>query len=75
MENCNCEECEHWESCEIMIRVHKPIDYITFHNEAYSETVIKKGDRVAQITLLEQKSYLFGIESEEERNGGFGSTN
>lgn len=36
--------------------------------------MIQKGDRVAQITLLEHKSYLFGIESEEERQGGFGST-
>ena len=35
---------------------------------------IKKGDRIAQITLLEHKSHLFGIESDEERKGGFGST-
>jgi dUTPase len=39
-----------------------------------SDVYIKKGQRVAQITLLEHKSYLFGIESEEERTGGFGST-
>ena len=36
--------------------------------------MIKKGDRIAQITLVEHKSYLFGIESDEERTGGFGST-
>lgn len=36
---------------------------------------INKGDRIGQITLLEHKGYLFGIESEEDRNGGFGSTN
>ena len=35
---------------------------------------IKKGDCIAQITLLEHKSHLFGIESDEERKGGFGST-
>jgi len=35
---------------------------------------ISKGDKIAQITLLEHKSYLFGIESEFERDGGFGST-
>ena len=35
---------------------------------------IKKGDRIAQILLKEHKGYLFGIESNEERKGGFGST-
>lgn len=35
---------------------------------------IKKSDKIAQITLLEHKAYLFGIETEEERKGGFGST-
>jgi len=38
------------------------------------EYVIKKGDRIGQLILLEHKSSLFGIESEDERNGGFGST-
>ncbi len=37
--------------------------------------VISKGERIGQLTLLEHKSYLLGIESEDERNGGFGSTN
>ena len=36
---------------------------------------ISKGDRIAQITLLEHKSYLFGIESDVIRDGGLGSTN
>lgn len=36
---------------------------------------IKKGDKIAQIMLKEHKSYLFGIDTEEERVGGFGSTN
>ena len=35
---------------------------------------IKKGDKVAQITLVEHKSFLMGYESEEERIGGYGST-
>ena len=35
---------------------------------------IKKGDKMAQITLVEHKSYLMGYESEEERIGGYGST-
>ena len=36
--------------------------------------IIKKGDRIAQIALMEHKSYLFGIDSEDERVGGFGSS-
>lgn len=73
---------------EIMMIVHNPIKYgvgvrlvvkaedeennaLLFHGK---EVEIKKGDRVAQITLLEHKSYLFGIDTEEERTGGFGST-
>jgi len=44
--------------------------------------IIKKADiekeipatKIGQITLLEHKSYLFGIESDAERSGGFGST-
>jgi len=42
--------------------------------------VVKKANRdikatkIAQITLLEHKGYLFGIESDVERCGGFGST-
>ena len=35
---------------------------------------IKAGDRVAQCTLMEHKGYLMGIDSEEERIGGFGSS-
>lgn len=36
--------------------------------------IIKKGKKIAQILLKEHKTYLMGIESEEERTGGFGST-
>lgn len=35
---------------------------------------IKKGDKIGQVTLLEHKGYLFGIETDVERDGGFGST-
>lgn len=59
---------------EIGLIVHNPIDYTTFHNESYTEYIIKKGDKVAQCTLKEHKGYLLGIESDTERTGGFGST-
>ncbi len=36
--------------------------------------IIKAGDKVAQIILEEHKGYLFGIDSEVVRDGGFGST-
>ena len=39
------------------------------------KVTIKKGDRIAQITVLEHHAYLFGLESKDERVGGFGSTN
>lgn len=35
---------------------------------------IEKGDKIGQLLLIEHKGYLFGIESEEERTGGFGSS-
>ena len=69
---------------EIMVRVHKPIpvgiDLTPLGNKRRFSVLqdkikIKKGQRVAQITLLEHKSYLFGIDTEDERTGGFGSTN
>lgn len=59
---------------EIGLIVHNPIDYTTFHNESYTEYIIKKGDKIAQCTLKEHKGYLLGIESDTERSGGFGST-
>jgi dUTPase len=68
---------------EIMMRAHKPFnnkfdeemnENCTGAIKVNQKTEIKKGDRVAQITLLEHKSYLFGIESDEERTSGFGST-
>jgi dUTPase len=64
---------------EIMIRLYKPMRMNSIYDavceiEENNTFQIKKGDRVAQIMLCEHKSYLFGIESEEERVGGFGST-
>jgi len=72
---------------EIKIRLHNPIKSISnfrgihhasgeFEDQIMFTDFIKinKGDKIAQITLLEHKSYLFGIESDVERDGGFGST-
>ena len=69
---------------EIKIILHNPIktseilNYIRFaqglgeESQIETEYEIKKGDRIAQIALMEHKSYLFGIESDAERTGGFG---
>lgn len=35
---------------------------------------ISKGDKIAQILRKEHKTYLIGIDTQEERIGGFGST-
>lgn len=71
---------------EIKICLQNPIKSITKDNEllchchdeqssGYNwDYTIKKGQPIAQISLVEHKSYLFGIESKEERKGGFGST-
>jgi dUTPase len=64
---------------EIMMIVHNPVNDIqNFQGgiaEIYPSTFyINKGDRVGQIMLLEHKSFMFGIESDAVRSGGFGST-
>jgi len=71
---------------EIKMIIHNPIldideNGVRFGVSSYSNDnvqspkyEIKKGDKIGQLALLEHKSYLFGIESEDERNGGFGST-
>jgi len=62
---------------EIKIRLHNPFQPILLDGEilGYKEGFeIKKSQKIAQITLLEHKSYLFGIDTDNERNGGFGST-
>jgi len=46
----------------------------TYELVIIDEYQIKKGQKIAQITLLEHKAYLFGVDTEEERTGGFGST-
>ena len=66
MENkCNCNECINWEDCEIKI---------ILHNSRREQFKIKKGDKIAQILLKEHKTWFFGIENNNERIGGFGST-
>lgn len=65
---------------EIKIIIHNPITFksiikwiFTFgKNKSFFK--ISKGDKIAQILLKKHETYLMGIESEEERTGGFGST-
>lgn len=69
---------------EIMIILHKPFNLVGFNIDgndgihlpsgAIPFYKIKKGKKIAQILLKEHKTYLMGIDTEEERNGGFGST-
>lgn len=56
---------------EIIDAQKKLLKKIGYSTESFT---IKKGDKIGQITLLEHKSYLFGVESDVERDGGFGST-
>ncbi len=66
MENkCNCNECINWEDCEIKI---------ILHNFSGEQFIINKHDKIAQIMLKEHQSFLFGIDTEDERVGGLGST-
>lgn len=86
---CNCSECEHWEECEIGLIVHNPIQLssqkyeilvnggVRYLDKFYAkgkDFKINKGDKIAQIMIKEHKTYLFGIETEDERSGGFGSS-
>ena len=70
---------------EIKIIIHNPTivrnktfngveDRTQFEVALQNSFTIKKGEKIAQITLIEHKSYLMGVESKEERLGGFGST-
>jgi dUTPase len=56
---------------EIMIRLHNPVKNNQNKNNS---VVISKGDRIAQILLMEHRSSFFDIETKNVRNGGFGST-
>lgn len=70
----DAEYCFHDEVLEIEV-LGSPNPYSVGKNViASSSFVIKKGDKIAQITLLEHKAYLFGIESDAVRDGGLGST-
>ena len=44
------------------------------HNPASKVFTINKGDKIGQLLLLEHSGYFFGIKSEEDRKGGFGSS-
>ena len=59
---------------EIKIILHNPITIDIDSDYSYKNYKITKGDRIAQITLMEHKSYLLNISSEDERSGGFGSS-
>lgn len=68
---------------EIMIILHNPVKAPKYRADAlgtaydmtyYKPFKISKGEKIAQIMLCEHKTYLMGIESNEERTGGFGST-
>ena len=51
---------------EIKVMIHNPIGGNDFY--------IVRGERVVQCALLEHKSYLFDIDTDNQRDGGFGST-
>ena len=65
---------------EIKIIIHNPYNRLSdFDNTKRGamdkiDFYIFKGDKIAQILLKEHKGYLLGVESDEERNGDFGST-
>ena len=60
---------------EIKVLIHNPIHLNCLKNDiSFKAAKINKGDKIAQITLLEHKSYLFNINTETERVGGFGSS-
>ena len=64
---------------EIMICLHSPIiavsklTYLNFQR-TLGDFQINRGDKVAQISLVEHKTYLMGIDTTKKRTGGFGST-
>ena len=55
------------------------IDYkdeikIILHNFSGEQFIINMHDKIAQIMLQEHKTYLMGVDTEDERVGGLGST-
>lgn len=68
---------------EIMIILHNPFNLVGFIVDIdegihlpnkFPCYEIKKGDKIAQILLKEHKTYLMGVDTEDERIGGLGST-
>lgn len=65
---------------EIMIVLHNPITFKSILKMLISfgmwksKFKISKGDKLAQILLVENKTYLLGYDTETSRTGGFGST-
>lgn len=47
---------------------------IILHNFNSEQFVINRHDKIAQIMLKEHKTYLMGVDTEDERIGGLGST-
>ena len=84
MKKNKCEECEHFEQCEIKLIVHNSISQninyyqdgsIQLYGANNKETyTVHKGDKIAQITLMKHYSSMFGINSKETRSSGIGST-
>lgn len=71
---------------EIQMTIHNPIKGVeimehlmnphtrtlVIHN--LKKQKIEKGDKIGQIMLCEHKTHMFGITTDKERTGGFGST-
>jgi len=47
---------------------------LLLHNVSGKDFFIEEGDRVGQMLILEHKTELFNIVTEDQRKGGFGST-
>lgn len=47
---------------------------IILHNFSGEQFIINKHDKIAQIMLCEHKTFLMGVDTEDERVGGLGST-
>ena len=56
----------------LTIKMRSGTVWVDIHTDQF--VIIRKGDKIAQITLLEHKGYLFGIGTDKERDGGLGGT-
>ena len=63
---------------ELKILIHNPMGELVYYQDHTAQDrenfEIKTGDKIAQIALLEHKTWAFGVETTNKRNGGFGST-